>query len=257
VPSEPFVATLSTDARWTDEFDGPVGAAPDPRLWSPETGQTGWGNNELQDYTAGASFLDGDSHLVIEARRSVDEDGETRWTSGRLTTIGKFSFSTGTLTARIKLPDGQGLLPAFWLLGDSLVTDGWPASGEIDVVETPNTTGTSFHNIHGPNEEKPLENVTAPSERSHTTSLSAGFHDYSVARLDGRITISLDGVVVNEMTRLTAPASMKWVFDGPFHALFTLAVGGNWPGDPDTSTPGVSRMIVDWVRYDPAPDAVN
>jgi beta-glucanase (GH16 family) len=250
---ESLGAGAGGDTAWTENFDGAEGSAPNPDLWTAEIGDDGWGNNEEQDYTAKSNFLDGDSHLIIEARRHTADDGSDYWTSGRLTSIGKSSFSTGTLSARIKLPDGQGLLPAFWLMGDSVTTVGWPASGEIDVVETPNSTTESHHNIHGPNAVWQSTQETASADAAHSDPLSEQFHVFSVSRTPGRVTLLLDGAVVSDLTRSNAPEGMLWVFDDPFHYLFSLAVGGDWPGPPDSSTPDVSRMVIDWVKYVPEP----
>ena len=121
------------EVTWADDFDGSAGSQPDAAVWTAQTGSGGWGNDELQTYTADAAVLDGDGHLVITA--TIGADGQA--TSGRITTQTKRSFGAGTVAARIRLPDGPGLLPAFWLLGDSVETIGWPAAGEVDVVETP------------------------------------------------------------------------------------------------------------------------
>lgn len=241
-------------AGCSDDFDGAAGSPPDSRLWTVETGAGGWGNNEIQEYTADGVYLDGNSRLVIEARRMTTPDGAERWTSGRLTSKGKASYTSGTLSARIQLPDGQGLLPAFWMLGDSIDQVGWPAAGEIDVVETPGNTATSFSNIHGPDEGSPGAQRSVETSTAHDEPLSTAFHIYSVERSPGRIVIAIDGGVVADVTPESVPETMKWVFDEPFHALFSLAVGGNWPGNPDHTTPDVARMVVDWVRHTPLAD---
>ncbi|SFS00663.1 Beta-glucanase, GH16 family [Microbacterium sp. cf046] len=243
-----FPGQRYTDStRLFDDFDGAAGSEPNPDVWSIQTGGGGWGNEELQEYTEDAVALDGDGALVLTA--TVPADGGTP-TSGRLTTQGKWSFGYGRLSARIKLPDGQGLLPAFWLLGDKVTTVGWPAAGEIDIVETPNTTTRSAHHLHGPTGASDHwalnEGVDMP------VPLSQDFHVYTVEKRPGRVIIAIDDQVVMDVEEWDVPLPGRWVFDDPTHALFSLAVGGNWPGDPDSTTPETSEMVIDWISYTPA-----
>ncbi|MGV9713266.1 glycoside hydrolase family 16 protein [Gordonia sp. NPDC003424] len=231
----------------SDEFAGPAGARPDRSIWTHDVGGGGWGNDERQVYTSSTanSRLDGEGHLVIEARK---EQGGI--TSARLTTQGKFSFTYGTLSARIKMPRGGGLHPAFWLLGDDIGTVGYPASGEIDVVEFINE-GSSWHTaLHGP---------TVTATHWQQTRAGAfpggnpgdGFHTYSVFRAPGLISMSIDGRMVSVFTAATLAAGELWVFDKPMYVLLDLAVGGRWPGPVSRSTEFPARMLVDWVRYTP------
>lgn len=229
-----------------DDFDGPAGAKPDPNVWTIQTGGGGWGNNELQEYTEDAVALDGDGNLAITAH--VPAEGTP--TSGRITSQGKWSFTFGRLSARIKLPEGQGLLPAFWLLGDSIDRVGWPAAGEIDVIETPNDTSRSIHHLHGPTG---LTNKWALNEGvDMPVRLADDFHVYTVEKQPGRVILAIDGQVVMDVEEWDVPIPGRWVFDDPTHALFSLAVGGNWPGDPDATTPETNRMLIDWISYTPA-----
>ncbi len=232
------------DTAWTEEFDGPAGASPDAASWTAQTGAGGWGNDELQTYTADAAVLDGDGHLVITA--TVGADGSA--TSGRITTQTKRSFGAGTVAARIRLPDGTGLLPAFWLLGDSVDTIGWPAAGEVDVVETPFSTGTSTHLLHGGTLTAPTTDAQAGGDAVHDVPLSDDFHVFAVTRTADAVTWTIDDEEVQLVDRASAPDGLRWVFTQPFHVLFSLAVGGRWPGSPDETTPAESRMVVDWVR---------
>ncbi|GAB2456984.1 glycoside hydrolase family 16 protein [Conyzicola lurida] len=234
---------------WQDEFDGAEGAGIDSALWALNLGAGGWGNNELQEYTADNVALDGASHLAISATITTNADGSTAYRSSSIVTTQAFSY--GTLSARITLPTGQGLLPAFWLLGSNIGEVGWPQSGEIDVVETPNDTSTSHHNIHGPSASG--TDVVANASTDHVEPLGDDWHVYAVTRTPGNVRISIDGVLVASLTEATMPDGMEWVFDdAPFRALFTLAIGGNWPGDPDETTPAVSTMLIDWMRFEPA-----
>lgn len=216
--------------------------------WTIQTGAGGWGNHELQTYTESAVQFSDDGGIRITA--------EIRWagtratcTSGRITTAGRFSFTEGTLTARMRLPEGQGLLPALWLLGDSLDVAGWPACGEIDVVETPNTSLRSVHSLHGKKAHKHAP-WQVDTTREWTSALAGGFHDYTVQRSPGRVTILVDGNIVLERTRAEL-GPQRWVFDDPFHVLLSLAVGGDWPGPPDRSTPATPVLAVQEIRFSP------
>ncbi|MFW0794799.1 glycoside hydrolase family 16 protein [Gordonia sp. CPCC 205515] len=226
----------------SDEFTGAAGSAPSSSWWNYETGGGGWGNNEWQTYTNSRSnsYLDGNGRLVIAARSSG-----TSITSARLNTLGKISFTYGTVSARIKLPAGQGLLPAFWLMGTDIYRNGWPACGEIDVIETPSITTRYTNTIHGPTTSGghwQLGNSGAISD------LSSDFHTYSVTKARNRITISLDNRVVGTYTSSQLSAGQRWVFNQPTYLLLSLAVGGNWPGAPDLTTPNPSYMTLDWIR---------
>lgn len=230
-----------------DDFEGPAGSKPDRNVWTIQTGGGGWGNQELQEYTEDAVALDGNGNLVITA--TVPADGTTP-TSGRITSHGKWSFTFGRLSARIKLPEGQGLLPAFWLLGDSVDRVGWPNAGEIDVIETPNDTSRSIHHLHGPtgltNKWSLNEGVDMPAP------LAEDFHVFTVEKQQGRVIMAIDGHIVMDVEEWDVPIPGRWVFDDPTHALFSLAVGGNWPGDPDATTPETNEMVIDWISYTPA-----
>lgn len=249
-PSASYDAPLGADTTGViqDTFDGPAGSKPNAAVWTIQTGGGGWGNKELQTYTDDAVYLDGDGHLVIQA--DVPQDGGTP-TSGRLTTQGHYSFTYGSLTARIRIPDGKGLLPAFWMLGDSLSTVGWPRSGEIDIVETPTGTTATHHSVHGPTTTGEAYDVATGVRWA--TPLSDDFHDYTIVKMPGELQWLIDDRPVYVVRQSELPARYNWVFEAPFHVVFSLAVGGNWPGSPDSSTPTVAQMIVDWVRYAPLP----
>lgn len=245
---------------WHDEFDGPAGAKPDPAKWTidPGTGP----NNELEYYTDnGNAALDGQSNLVIEARKqatpgsSCPRDpltGSTtcQYTSHRMNTSNKFHFTYGRVEARIKVPKGNGLWPAFWMMGaDFLTGRPWPYNGEIDIMEVlGKDTRTGYSTVHAP-----AYHGAGGIGGSYTlpggVDLSDDFHVWA-AHWDSRgITYTLDGRTVftlskEEVERTRGP----WVFDHPFYLILNLAVGGDWPGPPDASTPFPARMLVDYVR---------
>jgi beta-glucanase (GH16 family) len=235
-----------------DDFAGPAGSPPDPAIWSFETGAGGWGNNELQTYTATNATLDGNSHLVLSADIDLTRPGGSQYTSARLTTRGTVTPTFGTVEARIKLPDGHGLLPAFWMLGTNSDDVGYPACGEIDIVETPSSTGYSSHLVHGPGPADNTANLQAGGGITHPTPLSADFHTYATVRSPGRIAISIDGTDVAVISEADTAGTIRWVFDQPFYLLLNVAIGGNWPGAPTATTPAHSEMVVDWVRVTPA-----
>jgi len=247
-PSEP-----SQRLVWSDEFDGSAGSAPDTHAWKAATGGDGWGNNELQCYTdsRGNSALDGHGHLVITALRDPGHtcDGGRRndYTSARLTSQNLQSFMYGTLSVRAKMPTGAGIWPAFWALGRDHDTVGWPASGEIDVTEVVGSDGAVSHaTLHG---AKPDGSPYAITSQFHAAAdLSADFHTYSVTWTPSGFTFAVDGSIFSTVTKATVQKSGTWAFDQPFYLLLNVAVGGNFPGPPSSSTTWPQQMVVDWVR---------
>jgi beta-glucanase (GH16 family) len=234
--------TSAATLIWSDEFTGSNGTAPSSRWWNHETGGGGWGNNEWQVYTntRSNSYLDGNGRLAIAARYNG-----TEVTSARMNTYGKFSLTYGTVSARIKLPRGQGLLPAFWLMGTDIYSVGWPRSGEIDVIETPSITTSYTNHLHGSTSSGghwQLGNSGAIAD------LSTDYHVYSVTKSQNQISISIDGRTVGSYRSSQLSSGQQWVFNKPTYVLFSLAVGGNWPGAPDLTTPNPSYMLIDWIR---------
>lgn len=235
---------------WADDFDGPAGSRPDPSTWRYETGGEGWGNNERQYYrdSTDNAALDGDGHLVITAR--AGGDGLTCWygpctyTSARLNTAGAVEQAYGRFEARVRIPSGRGVWPAFWMLGDDLNEVGWPASGEIDVMENIGSEpDVVVGSVHGPGYTGGVSGGhTLPGGRAYAD----GFHVFAVEWTPQRITWFVDDVRYHSVT----PADLdgEWVFDHPFFIVLNVAVGGDWPGDPDQSTTFPQRMVVDHVR---------
>jgi beta-glucanase (GH16 family) len=251
----PTIATRSSTQPWAEDFSGEAGVPIDRSLFRFETGGQGWGNEELETYTDRTrnASLDGRGHLVVTALREpyTGGDGITRnFTSARITTLGLWAFEEGTLSARIKVPVGRGLWPAFWLLGTDIEKAGWPASGEIDIVETIDAGETAYATVHGPDAAgRPWQLGT--HKKAGKGSFGDGFHVYSVQRRPGVITTAIDGVVVGQVRRSSLRPGQRWVFDKPMYALLNIAVGGRWPSAPNHLTPSSASMYVDWLSFQP------
>lgn len=226
---------------WSDEFDG---SALDRGKWLTETGGHGWGNNEMQYYTARPQNLRVEGgHLVIEARKEKYEGKD--YTSARIKTAGLKETRYGRYEARIKVPKGQGIWPAFWMLGADIKQVGWPQSGEIDIMEIigkepANTYGT----LHGPGYSG--EHGFSRANALDGAEYGDDFHVFAVEWEPNRIRWYRDGVHFHTATPQTVKGA--WVFEHPFFVLLNLAVGGYWPGYPDASTPFPRQMLVDYVR---------
>ncbi len=238
---------------WSEEFEGPAGSSPDSNSWGFDTGGNGWGNEELESYTSRPqnASLDGKGDLVITARSEsyTGSDGIARqYTSARLQTLHKFQFQYGLVEARIQVPAGQGMWPAFWMLGGEAYNSAktWPGCGEIDVMEVLGSTPNAAHGtLHAP---WPFAPKGIGGKAESPTPLSDGFHVYGMEWAPERISFLLDGVAYETITRSQLPTGADWPFDHPFFLLLNLAVGGNWPGPPNSSTKFPARMLVDWVR---------
>jgi beta-glucanase (GH16 family) len=255
------VATAAARQTWTlawsDEFNGAAGSAVDGTKWILETGggSHGWGNRERQYYTNTTknAAMDGAGNLVITAYRESPGKkyrcwyGECRYTSARLKTQGRFEQAYGRFEARLKLPYGQGLWPAFWMLGGNINTAGWPACGEIDIMENIGREPASVHGtIHGPGYSG-AKGIGAPYSLT-SGAFGDAFHVFAVEWEPNRIRWYVDGQLYQTRTPADLPAGSAWVFDRPFFMLLNVAVGGYWPGDPDTTTVFPQKMYVDYVR---------
>jgi beta-glucanase (GH16 family) len=233
---------------WSDEFDGAAGTLPDPARWRFDVGGDGWGNNQLEydtDRPENASH-DGNGNLLIVARKETF--GDNAYTSARINTKGRFSQREGKFEARIKLPRGRGIWPAFWLLGDSIGQVGWPRCGEIDVMEyLGHDRRTVYGTLHGPG-------YSGSQAISRRYELPAGtfdedFHVFTVEWDPGLIRFFVDGTHYHTVTRRQVEDDgHAWVYDAPFFVILNVAVGGNWPGSPDAATQFPQTMTVDWVR---------
>jgi beta-glucanase (GH16 family) len=231
------------DLIWSEEFN--YTGLPDPTYWNMETGGGGWGNNELQYYTdrEDNALVEG-GVLTITAKQEAY--GGRDYTSARITTQDKFDFKYGRIESRIKLPYGQGIWPAFWMLGANFNSVGWPACGEIDIMEMvggsgrENTVHTTLH----------WDNNGEHADYGDSYTLSSGtfaddFHIFSVEWDAQSIKGLVDGnqfFVIN-----TTPAELS-EFQENFFIILNIAVGGNWPGSPDATTEFPQTMEVDYIR---------
>lgn len=237
---------VENDSSWSDDFDGPAGAPPNAAVWTYDTGNNnGWGNGELQRYTANREnvHLDGQGHLVIRVESSSDG-----YTSARLKTEGRRTVRFGRLEARIKIPAGAGIWPAFWMLGSSFDGFNWPACGEIDVAEFKGHQPAIVHAaVHGP-QYSGAAGITAPFALAGA-SFAEDFHTFAVVREPQLIRFVVDGLPYHTVTARDIPNGSEWVFEQPFFVLLNVAVGGNFVGTPDTGTQFPQQMLVDYVRY--------
>jgi len=233
---------------WQDEFDGAAGQPPDPASWTFDlgTGVGGWGNGESQYYRAENATLDGAGHLAITAKKEAFLGSQ--YTSARIITKGKLEQKHGRFEARIKLPKGQGIWPAFWLLGANIDTVTWPGCGEIDVMESRGQEpSVVLGSLHGPGYSGAgavTDSYTLPGPQGE----GADFHVFAVNWDPGYIAWEVDGVTYQVATPKTLPTDTQWVFDNPFFIILNVAVGGNFLGYPDESTVFPQTMLVDYVR---------
>lgn len=228
---------------WSDEFNN---ATIDTTKWSFEVNGGGGGNNELQYYTSRPENLRvTGGNLVIEARKETytGPDGTRNYTSGRMNTKGKASWTYGRMEGRMKLPSGQGIWPAFWMLGNSLDSVGWPKSGEIDIMERINNEGFTHGTIHWWDHNNAYANYGGPSFGVDFSQ----FHVYAVEWDSGAVRWYIDGAKFWEAS-IAGGVNGTEEFHQPFFAILNLAVGGNWPGNPDASTVFPAQVLVDYVR---------
>lgn len=241
---------------WSDEFDGAAGAVPNAAHWSYDLGNqeaSGWGNHELEYYTSNArnAQTDGSGMLVITAEKAANpgpcwNGSPCGYTSARIHTNGKVSFTYGKVEARMKLPAGAGIWPAFWTLGTDLASAGWPASGELDIMEfvgkTPNTV---YGTAHGPGYSG-AQGLNKPYDLGKP--VADDFHTYTLIKRPNEVIWQVDGVEYHRITPASLPAGGTWAFEKPMFVILNLAIGGDWPGSPDAATVFPAQMKVDWVR---------
>lgn len=232
---------------WQDEFDGAAGQAPNPATWTADIG-TDWGNQQLEfdtDFPENVS-LDGAGHLVITARRQAYQG--SAYTSARLKTQGKREQALGRIEASMKLPVGQGLWPAFWLLGADIDRVGWPSCGEIDVMEYRGQQPlVAQGSVHGPGYSGGGA-ITSTFALPGPAGFDQDFHLFAIEWDLGRIAYEVDGEIYQVVQRSDLPPGAAWVFDKPFFILLNLAVGGTFVGSPGASTAFPQAMVVDYLR---------
>ncbi|MFN8580090.1 MAG: glycoside hydrolase family 16 protein [Gemmatimonadaceae bacterium] len=243
---------------WQDEFTGPAGATVDSTTWSYDlgdgcsSGNCGWGNQEREYYRASTenAVLNGQGQLEIIARAApaglTCYYGPCGYTSAKLKTFGKRLAGPGRVEARIKLPRGQGLWPAFWMLGSSFPATPWPACGELDIMENHGSNlGSVSSAIHGPGYSGNTPFVHAVSS---PTSFDADYHTFSIVWGGSGISFFVDGALHYVVARDEVGRRGNWVFDQPFFIILNLAVGGTFDGNPTSDAIFPATMLVDYVR---------
>ncbi len=239
-----------------DEFNKSVNSPIDTGKWTAEIGGGGWGNQELEYYTNSIEnvYHNGQGSLVIKAIKLNPPLNLTCWygpcqyTSARLITKGKFEQKYGKFEARIKVPRGQGMWPAFWMLGNNIDTVSWPTCGEIDILENIGREPTIVHGtIHGPGYSGG-NGIGASFSLSNNAPFADDFHIYSTEWSENNIKFYVDGNLYKTITPSDIPQGSTWVFDHPFFMILNLAVGGGWPGNPDNTSVFPQTMMIDYVR---------
>ncbi len=234
---------------WDDDFDGLAGESPDSSKWTFDIGigpgNDGWGNQELQYYTDRPenASLDGAGHLAITAK-SESYAGRA-FTSARINTKGRFEQAYGRFEARMKMPWGPGIWPAFWMLGADIDAVSWPQCGEIDIMEY---RGQQPHLIHG-TVHGPGYSGGAAITKSYGFSndrFDKDFHVFAVEWGPDYIDFFVDEALYHRVR--PEDVTGEWVYDQPFFILMNVAVGGNYVGFPTEQTPFPQTMLVDYVR---------
>jgi len=236
---------------WSDDFTQADGSSPDPTKWGFDigNGSGGWGNSQLEYDTSRTNNvrIQG-GNLVIEADQ--ESYGGFNYTSGRMNTKGKWSWTYGRIEARIKIPKGQGIWPAFWMLGANIDSVGWPTCGELDIMENIGKTsdqGTEHGTMHGPGYSGG-NGIGGTYTLSGGAKLSDDFHIYAIEWTTNQIKWFLDTNLFFTATPASLPGGTTWVFTAPQFIILNVAVGGQWPGNPDGTTVFPQQMLVDYVH---------
>ena len=227
---------------WSDEFN--YTGLPDPTKWNYDVGGWGWGNNELQYYTDRPQNIKVENGVLkITARR--EQYMGSSYTSARIISKVKYEKKYGRIEARIKLPRGKGLWPAFWMLGANSDSVIWPQCGEIDIMEYLGNSPTKiFGTVHGPGYsggESISKNFFLSNSRFDTD-----FHIFGIEWDENRVNFYVDDFLYHSVTPEDVPG--EWVFNQPFYLILNVAVGGNLPGSPNSETPFPQEMLVDYIR---------
>ena len=241
---ETQTVTNFTELVMSDEFDSD--GVIDNSIWSYEigTGENGWGNNELQYYTDRPENISVQNGILIIKAEKESFEGSS-YTSARIVTKAKFEQKYGRFEARIRLPYGQGLWPAFWLLGNNIDEVGWPNCGEIDIMEyRGQNPSIVLGTLHGPGYSG--GNSVSKSYDLVNDRFDTGFHVFGIEWGPEYINFYVDDVLYNQLT--PSDVTGDWVYDHPFYILINLAVGGNFVGSPNSETVFPQTMLVDYVR---------
>jgi beta-glucanase (GH16 family) len=253
-------STAPATLTWSDEFDNTTGvnAQPDPKVWTYDVGGGGWGNSELETYCGWTStqapctpstpnsYVGTDGYLHVVARNP----SPGVYTSARLKTHKLFSIAYGRIEARIKVPESQGMWPAFWLLGNDITKVSWPACGEQDIMEHVDAQSPDWFkgSIHATG----LDGGKRYPVSTGTTYVASDWHVYGMIWKKGSVSFYIDSPtnVYVTFTDTNLVTGAVWPFDSDSGAfiLLNLAVGGGWPGSPDATTTFPSEMLVDYVR---------
>ena len=253
----PKVAMSEQKLLWSEEFNQGTGSSPNPEIWGRDLGDgtshgiPGWGNNELQVYTDQNAFVNEEGHLELEARKITDGSegtayyGPVQWTSARLVTKNKLHFLYGRIVIRAKVPAGVGLWPAFWMLGDSMDSLGWPLAGEIDIMEWVGKAPLeALGTLHGPGY---FGDNGCGGKLVFDESLAGQWHEFSINWKPGQISWFVDEKEYFSATPESVSPN-EWVYDHPFYLLLNMAVGGNLGGPVDPELPDSNKLLVDFIR---------
>jgi len=229
---------------WQDEFSG---ATLDGNFWNYESGNNnGWGNNELEYYTnSPKNVFVSNGNLIIEARKEAI--GGFNYSSARLTTANKKTFTYGRVDIRAKLPRGKGVWPALWMLGSNIGTVGWPACGEIDILELLGHEITKSYGTLHYGASSATHGQKGASYILSSSNFYDQFHVFSMDWKQDQIKLFVDDNLFLTVNKADL-GSNPYPFNAPFFFIFNVAVGGNWPGSPDATTTFPQRMIVDYIR---------
>jgi beta-glucanase (GH16 family) len=254
-----ILATTQETLIWSDEFTSSAPrSAPNPANWTYDAGGGGWGNRELEIYCSYGSntapcdsshpnvYVGNDGYLHIIARQPTPGV----YTSARIKTEGLRSFAYGRIEASVKMPEGQGFWPAFWMLGDSVTSVDWPACGEMDIMESIGfAPSTNYGSIHGTGFTG--TRIGTAYHLPNGAKFGNAFHIFGIIWSPGKVQYYVDSPanVYVTYTPSSLPKGAVWPFDaGKFFVILNLAVGGSWPRSPNATTTFPQEMLVDYVR---------
>ena len=248
--------TVYRKLAFKDEFNKSANSPVDSSKWTAEIGGGGWGNQELEYYTNSVenAYHDGNGSLVIKAIKLTQPSNLTCWygpcqyTSARLITKGKFEQKYGRIEARIKIPKGQGMWGAFWLLGNNIDTVGWATCGEVDIMENIGREPNIVHGtIHGPGYNG-ANGISSSYSLPNNAAFADDFHVYKTEWSENLVQFYVDGNLYKTIRPSDIPQGSNWVYDHPFFMILNFAVGGPWGGVPDQTSVFPQTMLIDYVR---------